>query len=256
MSLPTSNENITKTILFPVPTDWMGDTQDDDEVGVTTYTGPRYWLTYWEPGENNSMIEFFPIGDKDCGRVPVAGSVQVVLDVEEYPLHAAALFGYGRIPAPEQITVNCGPSSDPNPTISDPYHFNEVFDMTTFYYDTETSAWSSPQFSRDTPDCCFPDEETVCFGWRNIRHTRNKMLEMADGEGTNPNTPDLNAEWEAYRQKLRDLPADWADVGDATHLICWPEMPARVSERTSDLGGGNGDPDIEGRFDLGHGLGF
>ena len=31
---------ITKTIIFPVPTVWMGQDQDDTNVGVETYTGP------------------------------------------------------------------------------------------------------------------------------------------------------------------------------------------------------------------------
>ena len=32
--------NITKTFLFPVPTEWMGQDQDDDNVGIATYNGP------------------------------------------------------------------------------------------------------------------------------------------------------------------------------------------------------------------------
>ena len=39
-----SNPQITKTVLFSVPTEWMGDT-DPDEVGIATYTGPRYIQT-------------------------------------------------------------------------------------------------------------------------------------------------------------------------------------------------------------------
>ena len=34
--------------------------------------------------------------------------------------------------------------------------------------------------------------------------------------------------WKDYRQKLRDLPADWVGVGTATHLIVWPRDPDMV----------------------------
>jgi len=248
LNLPASNPTITKTVLYPVPTEWMGDDYDPDEVGVATYRGPRYWLTYWEPGTNNSLIEYFEVGHKDCGRVPVQGSVMQVLDVEENPLHAMALFGYNHIEPPRQLEVAAGPSNVPNQTISDPYHFTEVFDMTSFYFDTENDRWSEPKFSSDTPDCVFPDDETVCFGWLNVRHVRNKMLEACDHEVANANVPaEVLQPWLDYRQALRDLPADWADVGNHTHLIVWPEMPAKTDGKLPDQ---NGEPDREGRRDL------
>ena len=34
--------------------------------------------------------------------------------------------------------------------------------------------------------------------------------------------------WRTYRQKLRDLPATWASVGDNTYLIVWPREPGDV----------------------------
>ena len=46
--------NITKTFLFPVPTEWMGQDQDDDNVGIATYNGPdRIRVWYYLDGEGN-----------------------------------------------------------------------------------------------------------------------------------------------------------------------------------------------------------
>ena len=36
---------------------------------------------------------------------------------------------------------------------------------------------------------------------------------------------DLKDKWKSYRQKLRDIPTDWAGIGTATYLIVWPCDP-------------------------------
>ena len=49
-----SNPQITKTVLFSVPTEWMGDTMDPDEAGavkprcvaLTTGDTCTHWLPY------------------------------------------------------------------------------------------------------------------------------------------------------------------------------------------------------------------
>ena len=38
--------NITKTVLFPVPTVWMGQAQDTTRTGICTYVGPQN-ITFW-----------------------------------------------------------------------------------------------------------------------------------------------------------------------------------------------------------------
>tara|TARA_B100001113_G_C20754172_1_gene467948 strand:- start:356 stop:592 length:237 start_codon:yes stop_codon:yes gene_type:complete len=36
--------------------------------------------------------------------------------------------------------------------------------------------------------------------------------------------------WKDYRTKLRNIPADWAGIGTATHLIVWPRDPDIVAK--------------------------
>ncbi len=223
-----SNPQITKTVLFSVPTEWMGDTMDPDEAGIATYVGPRYIQTIWDPAtpgmDGNERIA--EVGTIDAQIPTPPGMVEVTLDAEQYPLHALCLWGW-RDPA-EQYEVECGPDNEPNPTICDPYHFSEVFDLRSFYYDTSTSTWSTPLFSHDDPSEVVEDE-TVCFGWGWVRETRNRMLAACDSRVAAVDMPDsVRQPWLDYRAKLRNLPSDWAGVGTATHLIVWPLDPDQL----------------------------
>ena len=223
---------ITKTVLFPVPTDWMGQDADPDEVGIVTYTGPRYLKTLWDPERPGDCVFVGdPETDKACETPNPVGTVEVTLDAEQYPLHAISLWGW-EDPA-EQLEVQCGPDDEPNPTICDPYHFTEVFDLRSFYYDTATSSWSAPQFSSDelhSDEDAAAAGDTVCTGWNWVRKTRNQMLVECDSRVAAPDMPDsVRQPWLDYRQKLRDIPENWANVGNQTHLIVWPLDPDQIA---------------------------
>ena len=55
---------------------------------------------------------------------------------------------------------------------------------------------------------------------------RNNKLKQSDNRIAVdlPDGPYKTA-WKNYRQKLRDLPLDWAGVGTATHLVAFPMDP-------------------------------
>ena len=56
------------------------------------------------------------------------------------------------------------------------------------------------------------------------------MLDSCDGRVAATDTPsEARKPWELYRQRLRDLPSDWAGIGTATHLIVWPMDPDQVA---------------------------
>ena len=223
-----SNPQITKTVLYAVPTDWMGDEMDPDEAGISTYVGPRYLQTVWDPSSSglDSNDRIAEVGTIDADVPIPPGFVEVTLDAEQYPLHAMALWGW-QDPA-EQYEVECGPSNDPNPTICDPYHFSEAFDLRSFYYDTAANSWSTPLFSHDEPSEVV-STDTVCFGWDQIRNTRNRMLDACDARVAAVDMPTaVKQPWLDYRTKLRNLPTDWAGVGTATHLIVWPLDPDQL----------------------------
>ena len=223
--------NIRKTVLFPVPTEWLGQEQDPEEAGMVVYNGPRYLTTRWRTDLGFPECEVVMGPDDSALQTPTpVNCVDIVLDAEEYPLHAAALWGWEDVA--EQYEVECGPADEPNPTICDPYHFSEAFNLRSFYYDVETETWSQPEFSSDDPhsdDHCSECGDTVCFGWHWVRKTRDAMLAASDSRIAPDMSDAAKQPWLDYRQKLRDLPDAWAGVGTATHLIVWPLDPDQIA---------------------------
>lgn len=213
-----STQLITRTVLFPVPTEYQGDEQDDFEVGIATYVGPRYLRTRWMINDPDPQPWAHGIWDSEdpSGLMPCPiDCVEVILDAEEYPLHALML--YGAEYAGEIITVSVGPETDPDAEIMDPLSLTEAIEPRSCGYDVNTHTWKEPQFKQYCP---------AQYDWDLVRETRNKMLEASDAALGAPDLPDSIVQpWVAYRQKLRDMPADWAGVGTSTYLIQWPFDP-------------------------------
>ena len=86
--------------------------------------------------------------------------------------------------------------------------------------------WKTPKYSHADEN---PDGSDTTFGWEWVRTIRNNMLTACDNRvPTDAANTDFAQTWKDYRQKLRDLPADWVGVGTATHLIVWPRDPDMV----------------------------
>ena len=218
---------VSKTFIFPVPTSWQGAEQDDANAGVATYNGPKNLKLWLELDDNNNktdiIVDCVDPARADYPSTLPANIYAVDLDADEHPEQAAAL--YGGIAGPLHIEVQAGPSSDPNPYIEDPAHFSEVYDMNSFGWDPTLNSgaggWKTPRFS------VWKSDETI-YGWEWVRETRNKMLTASDNRIPEDASESFKAEWKAYRQKLRDIPQDWAGVGTATHLVVWPRDPDMV----------------------------
>ena len=218
---------VSKTFIFPVPTSWQGAEQDDANAGVATYNGPKNLKLWLELDDSNNktdiIVDCVDPARADYPSTLPANIYAVDLDADEHPEQAAAL--YGGIAGPLHIEVQAGPSSDPNPYIEDPAHFSEVYDMNSFGWDPSLNSgaggWKTPRFS------VWKSDETI-YGWEWVRETRNKMLTASDNRIPEDASESFKAEWKAYRQKLRDIPQDWAGVGTATHLVVWPRDPDMV----------------------------
>ena len=51
--------NITKTFIYPLPTTWKGQDQDDANVGVATYIGPDKLTCWFEKDANGDKTKKF-----------------------------------------------------------------------------------------------------------------------------------------------------------------------------------------------------
>jgi len=225
---------VSKTFIFPVPTQWLGQEQDDANAGVATYNGPKnlkVWLRLDDNGNKTDKIVDTVDPTREDYPDPLPADIYAVdLDADLYPETAAAL--YGGIAGPLHIEVQAGPSSDPNPYIDDPAHFHEVYDMESFGWDPALNSgaggWKTPRYSHEDEN---PDGSDTTFGWEWVRTIRNNMLTACDNRvPTDAANTAFAQEWKDYRQKLRDLPADWVGVGTATHLIVWPRDPDMVKK--------------------------
>ena len=225
---------VSKTFIFPVPTQWLGQEQDDANAGVATYNGPKnlkVWLRLDANGNKTDEIVDTVDPTREDYPDPLPADIYTVdLDADLYPETAAAL--YGGIAGPLHIEVQAGPSSDPNPYIDDPAHFHEVYDMESFGWDPALNSgaggWKTPKYSHADEN---PDGSDTTFGWEWVRTIRNNMLTACDNRvPTDAANTAFAQEWKDYRQKLRDLPADWVGVGTATHLIVWPRDPDMVKK--------------------------
>ena len=225
--------NITKTVLFPVPTVWMGQAQDTSRTGICTYVGPQN-ITFWYENKGSDaspdwhQMHSFETGTID--RDPPADAKVVTLDADLYPMNAIAC--YGGIEGPYQIETPAGPDSEPNPILNDYLHFQEVFDMLSLEYDHTNNKWPrDPVFSSDATEWNNTHSEgnsaadSHTFGWDWVRTTRNQLLENSDDKIPNDAPTGFSSPWKDYRQKLRDLPTTWAGVGTETYRIVWPHEP-------------------------------
>tara|TARA_B100000902_G_scaffold88693_1_gene92588 strand:+ start:1567 stop:2274 length:708 start_codon:yes stop_codon:yes gene_type:complete len=220
--------NINKTFLFPVPSVWHGQDQDDAQVGVETYVGPKNLSVILKlDSDGNKTSEIFEVYDTNGFEFPAPpiDTYVVNLDADVYPIHAAALFG--GVSAPKRLEVVAGPSTEPNPKIQDPLHFHEVYDMRSFTYDPTLNSgaggWSTPKFANQVSSPDDPDD--FSFGWEWVRDTRNQLLAASDSKIAEDMPESIKDRWKMYRQKLRELPTEWAGIGTATHLVVWPVSP-------------------------------
>ena len=223
---------VSKTFIFPVPTSWQGAEQDDATAGVATYNGPKNLKVWLELDDSNNktdkIVNTVDPSASDYPSTLPANIYAVDLDADLYPETAAAL--YGGIAGPLHIEVVAGPSSDPNPYIEDPAHFSEVYDMCSFGWDPTLNSgaggWKTPIYSHEINDV---EKSDTTFGWDWVRRIRNNMLTSCDNRVPADAVDTSFAQtWKDYRQKLRDLPADWVGVGTATHLVVWPRDPDMV----------------------------
>jgi len=217
------SSNIKLEVLYPVPTEYMGDEQDNDEVGIATYVGPRYLRTRWSSDGSNLTSWGVWDWEDPSGFMPCpVDCTEVKLDATQYPIHATVLWG-PRYPG-ERMDVVCGPESDPNPNICDPYYICEALEPSSCHYDVKTESWSTPSFRSLGADM---------NDWASVRLRRDMLLAESDIAIPPDDAPAaLRAEWVAYRQKLRDMPADWAGVGTSTYLVVYPFDPTVSKTRT------------------------
>ena len=222
---------ITKTFLFPVPTEWMGQEQDDTVTGIATYHGPAN-LTIWyknNPDGTHTRQENNVFDTEEIQGRPVPLDVTVkTVDASADPFRAACLMPSCVAIQNEIRILGVGPTDRyEDAIINDPIHLFEAYDMNWAHFrfndiDGQGDRWGEPRFSHMGTEA---GDDVPSFGWDWVRDQRNTLLAASDSKIVIDAPASQQEPWRKYRQQLRDLPEAWAGVGTETRLIRWPLDP-------------------------------
>ena len=171
------------------------------------YNGPDQ-LVLWIDKETGRVMQSFAVEDEPDRPLPLDLKREILkADTDENCIKIALI--YGGLDTPKIYEVDVGPSDHPNAQVVDPSDIRQVYDRESVDQD-----YTAPlQFfvAVRTRDDAF------------IRKERNGRLANSDGI-ISPDMPEeMKQAWLDYRQKLRDLPALWADVPN--HLVQFPIRP-------------------------------
>ena len=201
--------HIQKTVTYNMPDVYEGTTNTLGKTSTQDYDGPEQ-LILWIDKESGEIEQTWDKDDYTDQPVPLNCEVKTIdADSDENMIKIGMLFGGFAIPKVYEVRV--GPAGDKNSEVVDPSDARKIFDENAV---VENWQISPIPFKSD---------------WRHktdefIREERNGKLEECDQRVASDMTDDgIKQQWLDYRQKLRDIPADWANVPN--HFIKWPANP-------------------------------
>ena len=208
--------NITKELTYNIPDKWQTSDTTLGKTSTQTYTGPE---TVVALVQNGVVVNTYN-KDKEDGRPLAADFTAVEIDCNVDTMHCGILWGGFEPPAHFEVEV--GPANRLNPTVADPTHPTEVYDIQSFVKGWNGSGWNAPEFAK-------PEDDDPT--WDNIRNARNALLDNCD-QKVGADMPDaVKQPWVDYRQALRDLPQDYPE-DTPIHLITLPKAPDEVNQNS------------------------
>jgi len=184
-----------------VPTKALGKTS------TQSYDGPET-LILWIDKETKDIEQTWDKDDYTDRPVPSNCEVaELNADTDENAIKIGILFG--GFAERKLYEVAVGPVEDDNVVIVDPSDPRMIYSENDIVDDYTKPLVFRTDFRRYDDDF--------------IRSERNGKLKQSDSRISEDMPEALKAEWMAYRQKLRDIPADWAAVPN--HLVRFPTAP-------------------------------
>lgn len=211
-----TNNIITKTFSYPIPDDYLYQTNDENKVGTYTYTGPdKVWV--FVDNATGKLVSGLCYTEHDDGEdVPTpAGQTKVCLTSENDPeLLSIVWLGdndYSALPQKEETLPDGSVYARTDPTPPD--HTYEIMDCV---YDFDSKSWVKP----------FPWKQPH-MDWETLKTARVGLLAESDTIlATKLLTTEQKAALEEYRQKLRDLPTTFAGIDP--WKVPFPALPDGV----------------------------
>ena len=227
--------DINKTITYKVPNERFGTDDSGGKTSTHTYVGPAKLMLHICKTKN-MIKEVFDFDNQSAQPTPL-DFYELELDCEASDENCirCTLVGPAGYDTPKVYEVGVGPADAPNRTIKDPTHISQVYDQNSVVHGYNGSSWENLTYETGHTGDDYPDNShgRANWDWDFIRSSRNDQLVTSDA-ATSEDMPDaMKAEWVAYRQTLRDIPADWAGV--PVDLIALPSAPD-VLDTTSGFG--------------------
>ena len=201
--------HVQKVVTYDVPDEFEQavPTKALGKTSTQSYDGPST-LILWIDKETKDIEQSWDKDDYTAQPVPLNLEVKELnADTDENTIKIALLFG--GFAERKLYEVAVGPVADDNIVIVDPSDPRMIYSENDIIDDYTKPLVFRTDFRRQTDEF--------------IREERNAKLKQSDGRIADDMPESVKAEWMAYRQKLRDIPADWAAVPN--HLVRWPTDP-------------------------------
>jgi len=201
--------NVQKVVTYDLPDEFEQavPTTALGKTSTQSYDGPET-LILWIDKESQDIEQTWNKDEYTEQPVPLNCEVKELnADTDENTIKIGLLFG--GFAERKLYEVAVGPVEDDNVVIVDPSDPRMIFSENDIIDDYTKPLVFRTDFRRQTDDF--------------IRAERNAKLKQSDSRIAEDMPDEVKAKWLAYRQKLRDIPADWAAVPN--HLIRWPTDP-------------------------------
>lgn len=205
-----------KTLTYNIP-DYIYSLENTLKKKATQeYDGPDY-IILWVDIESGRIEQTFGPENEPDRPLPLNVRREILpANNTENAIKIGIL--YGGLATPKVYEVSVGPVDQPNAIVSDPTDLRTVYDESKIVEDYTAPLQFKPH-TRDRSD-------------EFIRSERNARLANSDSRVA-PDMPEaLRQQWLDYRQKLRDLPTDWADCPN--WLIRFPLSPDETIDANFD----------------------
>lgn len=211
------NTIITKTFSYPIPDDYLYQTNTENKTGSYTYTGPdKLWV--FVNNDTGKLYSGICYTEKDDGEdVPNGiGQTKVLVTAEADPEILSMIWlgdnDYSALPTKAEELPDGSVYSRVDPTPPD--HTYELMDCV---YNLESQTWIKP----------FPWKKPH-MDWDTLKAARINLLAESDKIiATKILTEEQAASLEVYRQKLRDLPTTFDGIDP--WKVPFPTLPDGVN---------------------------
>ena len=190
---------IVKTFTYDIADAYLYQTNSLRRTAQWTYKGPRYLWTFVDMSTNKIMSRFHYTERDNGADVPTPpGQLKVMIDAAVHPEIASCIhneINYRDLPQTTETLPDGSTYGHSNPIPPD-----HTYELTEIQYNSTTGQFVKP----------YPWKKPH-MTWDMLKATRNAMLQGSD-QKIAAATDTEKAEWETYRQKLRDLPRIFAGV--------------------------------------------